>query len=359
MFVEPDRSLELSKKVLASEPTGRLLWYTIPWYLTEPAAEAGYDDPMDFMMRELGALSFENLVGPFELANDSVEIVDTPDGVDTIREYRSPWGTLRAVMRGGRFVRHPVTDADALRTLIEMWKRIEVRVHSERFAQMVQRINGRGPVGISIPTSSLQQMVQHELGVADLWYAMADTPELVEEAMEVYQAKLQTAYDALGLFDADWYYQGENTSTTAISPDYYRKYSLGHIRQYTQAVRALDNGKPAVVHMCGLLHDLMPIFPETRLDGIDCLTPPPVGDCDFQYAYEVMPEGFFCTGRLNSTLWVGKRRDEILANLRSILPHSIYRDKPFVMIVTTDTVPNISVDNWRLLADCINAYEQV
>jgi hypothetical protein len=110
--------------------------------------------------------------------------------------------------------------------------------------------------------------------------------------------------------------------------------------------------------MCGLLRDLLPLFPATGLSGIDCLTPPPVGNCPFAEAYDAMPAGFFCTGRFNSTFWVGKDRDQILQGLAATVPHRVYRESPFILIVTTDAVEGITLENWRLLRDCINEYEE-
>ena len=357
MFADLSQSYELSMNVLQGKPSGRLLWYSIPRHAKEPAAQAGYADPADFLTRELGALHFESLVDAFPARMpEDVQILETPQDEAVLRELRCPWGALREVRKNGQIVQHRVTGPEDLRTLIEIWKRMEFRPRPELFRQKVADVRGRGPVGVVTGTSSLQMLVQHDLGVANFWYAVADYPELVEEAMETYQAAMQPAYDALDQFDADYFYQGENTSTTMISPDFYRKYSAAHIRQFTRAAKRC--GKPSMVHMCGLLRDLMPIFPETGMDGIDCLTPPPVGDCEFAHAFRTMPKGFFCSGRFNSNSWVGKTRRQILDCLQAQVPREVYRDHAFVMIVTTDLVPNIPADNWRLLRDCINEYDR-
>jgi hypothetical protein len=357
MFVDPDKSYAMTVDIWNGKPTGRLVWYTIPWHIGHAAKQAGYADPLDFLTKDLGALAFENIVYPFEVREPQVEVKDTTEGDATIREYRSPWGTLREVRRSGEIIGHRVKTEQDLRTLIEMWKSREVRVRPEVFDKYVRGLAGRGPVQVATGTSSLQTMLQHDLGVENFWYLIADYPELVEEAMDAWQSKLQIVYDALGRFDALGFYQGENTSTTAISPDYYRRYSIKHIRQFTAA--AAKAGKRSLVHMCGHLRGLMPMFPETGMNGIDCLTPPPVGNCPFEYAYEVMPKGFFCTGRFNSNFWVGKSRTEILAGLAVLVPHRVYREHAFAMVATTDMAPDVSADNLRLLRDCINEYESV
>ena len=94
------------------------------------------------------------------------------------------------------------------------------------------------------------------------------------------------------------------------------------------------------------------------MHGIDCLTPPPVGDCPFEYAFKAMPDDFFCIGRFNSTLWYNRSREEILANLASILPHQIYQEHAFYLAVTEDGLKNVNLDTVRLVRDCIQEYEK-
>lgn len=56
--------------------------------------------------------------------------------------------------------------------------------------------------------------------------------------------------------------------------------SLSRIRDYVDVLHS--HGKKAVLHMCGHIRDLLPGIRETRLDGINVATPPPVGNtsCD-------------------------------------------------------------------------------
>ncbi len=53
MFVSPDKSRDLCLKIMRGQPTAHLLWYTAWWSVEVAAKEAGYTDPIDFMMRDL------------------------------------------------------------------------------------------------------------------------------------------------------------------------------------------------------------------------------------------------------------------------------------------------------------------
>jgi hypothetical protein len=206
MFVDPSQGRALCLQILHGQPTGRLLWYTTEWCISDLAKQAGYADGIDFMIRDLGCAAFENLDYPFRLHVPQVQIVETHEGDALIREHRSPWGTLREVRReGNRVVEHPVADEQSLTTLADMWEHLQVEVRPEVIDRLKKRVAGRGAVGCCTPTSSLQQMIQHELGIVNFWYAVADTPALVERAMAGYQAAIQT--------DSTW-----TTSTRVKTP---------------------------------------------------------------------------------------------------------------------------------------------
>ena len=68
----------------------------------------------------------------------------------------------------------------------------------------------------------------------------------------------------------------ENTSSTLTSPEVYRRWTLPHVRDY--AAVAHRHGKKLILHMCGLLADLLGLLAQTGMDGVNALTPPPVGD---------------------------------------------------------------------------------
>jgi uroporphyrinogen-III decarboxylase len=69
----------------------------------------------------------------------------------------------------------------------------------------------------------------------------------------------------------------EDTSTTLVSPELYRRYCLRQLQDYRDICHA--HGKLFVPHMCGLLKGLLPELNETGVDGIEAVTPPPLGDC--------------------------------------------------------------------------------
>ena len=262
-------------------------------------------------------------------------MVEEPRGDDTLVEYRSEAGTLREVRRAGQIIRHKVGTVEELRVLAEMLRHLEVREDLRRYELVRTREDSAGPVVVMVNGSSaVQQMLQYETGVESFWYLLADARELVEEALELGQAALEAQYRIMGRLGARRWYQAENTSTTMISPRYYERYSLGHVRQFTGAAQAA--GARTVVHMCGLLRDLLPLLRRTEMNGIHLLTPPPVGNVEFREGFAAFPDDFIIMGRFGSLEWIGKTKEQILASLRRLAPPEVYRERAFLLMVAYD-----------------------
>lgn len=358
MFVEKSRNREIAEGLWQGKPSGALFWsLDANWNMVCAASRsAGHDDPMDFMQEELGCLFWATHVDPTDTTNSWVDIVERPEGGDALIEYRSPAGVLSEVRRQNQIIKYKVETSADLGILVEMWRRYQVRPATHKYRRLLDAEGDKWPVVLSSGfPSAVQQLLQHETGVANFWHLFQDHEPLLAEAMQLWQATQEAKYRIMETIGALGYYQAENTSTTMISPRYYEAYSLEHIRQMTESARRC--GARSLVHMCGLLHDLMPLIRRTGMNGIHSLTPPPVGNTEFAYAFDLMPPDFFALGRLGSLEWVGKSQARIVENLRRILPHRIYRERAFALLVTSDEAP-FTLADLEHLRDAIEAFER-
>jgi len=356
MFVTEENNYQYAENLWKGKPSGRLFWSlnANQAHLRLNAEQCGYVSEIDFLTEELGCLIWATIITPFKTENTFVETIRKIEGDVTHVEYRSPAGILTETIQMGQIIKHKTTSPETLKILLENWRHLAVLpVDTEK-----QRADCAGlfPAIAGVDTSSvIQRMLQYETGVADFWYLLMDEPRLMEEAMELWQEHLRQKYLIMQKMPTIGWYQAENTSTTMISPEYYEQYSMHHIKMFADMASAA--GCRSLVHMCGLLYDLMPLIRQTGINGIHALTPPETGNVPFEYAYEIMPEDLLVMGRFGSTEWIGKSKADIMRRLSEILPHHIYRDHPFMLLVTSDEAP-FSADNIRLLRDCINEYEQ-
>ena len=159
-----------------------------------------------------------------------------------------------------------------------------------------------GPAGMYVPTldpSPVQNLLEYEMGMANFYYLLADYRAEVEELLAVMHATRLREYDILARrTTAEVVIPIENTSSTLISPALYRRYSLPQIRDYVDVLHG--HGKKAVLHMCGHLRTLLPTIRETGLDGINAVTPPPVGDTVYEDVLDAYSDDFVLFGAVLS-----------------------------------------------------------
>ena len=357
MFIEPDENLDIAYRLWNKKPSGRLIWSFDPGRPSEDLVQkSGYNGLADLLQKELGCLIWGTCASPFTIKCNHIRVRTNKEDNVVRREYISDAGSLTELIKDGQIVKHRVTSRNELEILMDNWRQTRIEPAEEKFFAIKKKDQGRWPILVSTRLASpVQHIVQYETGLEAFWCIMADWPALLEEAMGLWQESLRRMYEIMSSLPSDGFYQAENTSTTMISPSYYRQYSLGQVSEFVN--HAHRAGKRALVHMCGLIHDLMPLIAQTRMDGIHALSPPPIGDTDFEHAYDSMNDDCFIMGRFGSLEWMGKYKDEILANLKRTLPHSIYQEKAFALLVTADGA-EVTSDNLRLVRDCINGYEQ-
>lgn len=355
MFVTSENNYELACNFWQSKPSKRLLWGLDAGGIDAVARNRGYASVLEYNRKELGCLTWATLVDPAPMSNPEVEVISRADGEITHLEYRSSYGTLTEELLLGQIIKHKAQTPEELKILCKMWQNLEVAPDLDNFNHICELCTGDTPVmASSNQSSAVQHMLQYETGVADFWFLAMDCPELLEECMGYWQAMLERKYRIMETIDCLGCYQAENTSSTMISPAYYEKYSLPQIQQFT--AMAHRSNKRALIHMCGLLYDLMPLLKQADIDGIHALSAPDIGNVPFDYAFNFMPKDFFALGRFGSLEWINRTHDEIMANLKRILPHHIYQEHPFVLLVTGDGA-KFTGDNLLILRDCIEEYE--
>jgi len=215
-----------------------------------------------------------------------------------VRTHTTPWGTLTASFRGGHPIEHPVGSLEQLRILEKLWAGSHYQEADGAEAGSAPVDAAIGDRGLHIPTlepSPVQQLLQMDMGVANFYHLLQDHPREMAALLDAMHACRMQEYEIVARRSpAPALILVENTSTTLISPALYRRLSLPQVRGFVAACHR--HGKKAILHMCGLLRGLLPELAETGLDGINGLTPPPVGDLPFEAALDALGDGLIILG---------------------------------------------------------------
>ena len=355
--------------ILSRRPPDRVAWTTLVDDTTRSAMPARVREmPVLDFYRHIGCdiLQFGNYGLPRDLCVPSPARLVTPpietewrteaDGL-AVRTQKTPWGTLVATFRNGHPIKHPVESLAELRTLKSLWAESHYDEADGSEAAYARADAAIGDQGLYIPTldpSPVQQLIEMDMGMASFYYLLQDHRDEVEELLAAMHACRMQEYEIVARrSSAPALMPVENTSTTLISPALYRRHSLPQIRDFCRICHR--HGKKAILHMCGLLKGLLPELAETGLDGINALTPPPVGDLPFEAALDALGDGLIILGGILDPAVFQKphvTRNELWHALDRLFSPRL-RKAPFLLWLGADGLPT-PLDRFLAVRDWVN-----
>jgi len=279
-----------------------------------------------------------------------------------ITRFHTPRGTLTRVDRFDpvSLSHHPrefpVKGPDDIETMALVFadERVEFDADErERAVALIREVGENGVVVTGIGVSPLMDWLQHIAGIENGHYLLADHRERVEALFdEIHRVLLRRAEIVAERTPYQIVYSTENTSTTLISPDMFRRYSYRHLADYGRTITAA--GKIHVLHMCGHLKRLLPDLDTLPAGAFEAFTSPPVGNTT------LFDGRSGCTtkcliGGTNATLWL-EDADTIASTIEHdlrVLPH------PWGIVVTSAGVmpPRCTPETIRQVAERVWRYQ--
>jgi hypothetical protein len=333
-----EENYNLSLDFIKGKPTGKLVAQLCDEETTfKMAGKAASRNEIEKIMLDLDFIIPWLWLRPYKELHPGLEIKVTQyNESETVREYISSEGTLREKLIDGNIVEYKIKNPEDLKVFIAQCNKYRIEYDDTLYTTGCASSRGKYPLALRADISPLLKMLMFETGVENFYYLLMDEQELIEEALDKMQHLQRKRYEILASVEADCIVQGENTSTSILSPKYYEKYSMPHIIEYCDY--AHSSGKTEIVHMCGLLNDILPMIKATGMDGIHALTSPPVGDVPFEKICEIFPNNFSILGRFNGVYWVGKTKNEIIKELETIVPRKMFLERPFILLAFTSGI---------------------
>ena len=294
--------------------------------------------------------------------------VRTKTSVETVTEghvrrttYRTPHGCLEAVdnfdvpSQSWHPVVFPVKRPADIQLMTEIYADCRVELDQARLAEVtgyVEKIGNSASHWSVIGESPLMHWVEYEAGVENAHLFLADYRADVEALFATHhRVLLRRAEIMADKSPTDFLYMIENTSTTLISPEQYRRYCLPHITAYGQIAR--QAGRLLILHMCGHLKALLPILATLPAAAFEAFTSPTLGNTTLLDGRTACPEKAL-VGGTNATLWT-RPADEIIAQLAEDLdplPH--HRG---LVITSAGVMPPLAApETIKAVADWVRAY---
>ncbi len=267
-----------------------------------------------------------------------------------VEETRDAHGTLRGRTGAGWHpVEYPVKSAADLRLFLRRWEAsyYEPVDDADAYARDDALI---GDAGVSVlfpgPTA-IPYLLESAVGMENFYYLLDDYPDLMEALIHTIQACDRQRFALLAAHPCPTAILCENTSTRYISPGIYARYNLPAQRDFVDAMHAA--GKTALLHMCGHVRDLLPLIKETGTDGIHALTPPPLGDCPWEEALDVLGDDLIIFGLLTPDIFHALPPAEVGPALDRLITPRVAAS-PFVLTLFADGIP-VPLERFLLIKD--------
>lgn len=221
----------------------------------------------------------------------------------------------------------------------------------DKFHQVSERIGADGIATASTPMSPIQKLLQSYIGVENFTYMLYDYENEVREYMEVDHAKNLEQYRLLADSpdEIKVFIDYEDTSTTVMSPQWFRAYSAPCINEYADICHGAD--KIFIAHMCGKLYGLLDDLAVLHVDGFDSVCPATTGDLDAAVALERMPDKIIIGGIEPPSLKM-MSRDQCINTAAKVIDDC----KPFgrFILCTGDATPyGTPMENIQALSELV------
>ena len=332
-----------------------------PPEIAQGVIEAPRQLGMDIILRHVPVLQSADLgfLGALGSFRSPVEYSKESEGDRVVEKIKTPRGVLTGVSaftKSVGWIPHPVKhavetreDLMILRYAMDYLSPGDLSPAYEGFNLVDQAVGDDGIATPSLNNSPLMHAVETVAGLTHLYYLMQDEPVLVDEVLTMLAENHLKVVEAVAQSPAQVVVTYDNTSTTLLSPELFKKYCLPYLNASADILHS--HGKIHLVHMCGKLRNLRDGIAAGRFDGIVDVSPGPTGDWPLDAAVKALPGKSVCGG-IDATTFVSEDMEAVRAEVSGV----IERAKPYrgVLLGSGDCVPRgARVENIRLIRELV------
>jgi hypothetical protein len=221
-----------------------------------------------------------------ELGGDRYEVV-----------VSTPVGRQRAVYRTSQHswwseaLKWPISDEAEMKVAI--WREQRKTWHWDPavYGRLCEEWAGLGAPTMYMPRVNVQDLYIDQMGVAGGIYALRDYPDTCEAYFATLDASHERLIRVINQSPIRIINFGDNVHAGTLPPPYFTKYVLPVYQRRCELLHGA--GKFVHAHWDGDCKPLLPLARQTRLDGIEAITPLPQGDVTLEEVREALGDEMF------------------------------------------------------------------
>jgi len=219
-------------------------------------------------------------------------ILHTPEGKLVEERLIQPTYGVAAAYKP--FVREP----EDYKPLLAYLRDATVRKHTDPLVQILDRLADDGLPHVAVLRTPFQKLWIEWVGIEDLCLHMVDIPGVMEEVFALLEA-IQTevfkvAAEAAGELPIPYIDVPDNITAPVIGERYFRRHCVPAYEELGALLDETGKDIPVFVHTDGDLKPLWGAIAESRVRGLDSMSPPPDNDTSVADAVRLWPEMRVC-----------------------------------------------------------------
>lgn len=266
-----------------------------------------------------------------------------------IETYETPLGDMKVIHKyspnaGWGLVEHPIREERDYEKLIAYFDDMTLTPNSSVYEKLIKKW-GEDEV-VFIPDlsprlkSSFQDLVEYWVGTEQIAYDVMDYPETIDRVLKAMRRVSRSGAEICANSPADAFLTWEDSSTTNISPSFYRDYIMPEIKEWCDILHR--ENKLYLQHACGHIKDLLPYFVESEIDAIESISPPTTGNVELWDARQELPENIALIGGIEAVDFEKLTIEELEAYVNRLLDK--LKGSRYILANSDSLAPGVSFE---------------
>jgi len=240
-------------------------------------------------------------------SDHSVEIVRTPAG-ELRTVYQEVWEGRK--LRNRRIAQFPVKTVADLRVLTDLVERQRFSADVDAFLRAAAQVGHRAEPTVFLGSSGFTDLIKWWCGLENTFYLLHDHPAEVEAYLEACDRRDERELEAALRLPCRIFNLGDHATNEFTPPPILKRYMIPRWQRIAERLHAA--GRYVHTHWDGNSRLMLPYLKETGLDGVEALTPAPMGDITLEEIKEAVGDGMVVLDLLPAIDFLPGRRTQDL-----------------------------------------------
>lgn len=251
-------------------------------------------------------------------------------------------------------VDYAVKSGNDLKVVQDIFSRQRHEPSGDEYLRIAEHLGESGLPISAVPRSPLPALLADWCGVMNTIYLIADEPRAVEDTLAVIDRSNDGAFECIASGPAELLHFCDNLDSGNCA-SYFKDYMEDYYQRRIVQLHKAD--KYAVVHLDGTVRGLLSKLADCDFDGIEAITPGPVGDVEIEELRALVANSkTIIWGGIPGAMFVQPWTvDDIRAHTKRLLD-ALWSGGRLIIGSADQVPPDGDINYCRVIADTIEEY---